>query len=234
MIRNDDGSRFLSWPVGLGLLALAAAALPMLPDWVRCQEAPKPVALPARPDDYVADLVKAQDDLDRAEAALKKQLADLRLKREALRKKEADSVRNKAAAGGTTIRIEISGLGAKPEDLKKLIQQLEKLLPGDKKRVIILSGQNTGAMMGGDNAAHRRIGYPVPVEAGRPGLVDRNSNIQWRPMTPPGADARPAALEKRLDSLLQEIETLRRELRNRQPEKPKGPGFPTTAGPARS
>jgi hypothetical protein len=220
---NDEGPRSLNWPIGLGLLALAVAALPMVPNWLWGQQPEKPAvrSLQISKEDYDVDLAKAQAELDRAEAQLKQKLADLQGKRAALRKKEADHARTKTPEGATTIRIEISGLGGKPEDLAKLIRLLEKVLPGDKKRVITLAGQNTGVVRTVPDRDHLRELYrPVPIESGPIRLPGRAPDV--RPLIPSESNPRPAALEKKLDDLLREIESLRRELRSRQPAQPGG------------
>jgi beta-lactamase regulating signal transducer with metallopeptidase domain len=237
MILRGDTPRSLSWPVRLGLLALAAAVLPMLPGWVLGQAPAKETVDEKRFEKRYSDdrrfekkssdeLSSAEEELARAYEVLKKKLSELEAKRKDLQKTKTDQYLKSRPEGGTTIRIEISGLAGKPEEIKKLIQQLEKVLPGDKKRVIILSGQRTGVFAPTPQQGQGIFwggvrGKPDP----RLFKPDSTPNFTRNPVDPAGPGPRVESLDKKLDTLLKEIEMLRRELRkgNKSETGEKGP-----------
>jgi hypothetical protein len=161
-----------------------------------------------------AELDKVQADLDKLEADLKKKLAAVQAARAkvALAKLKRDlEARARAAAAsrkeGVVIRIEISGLAGKPEELKALVNKLEKVLGGEKRRVLILRTPADGQP--------RRDGARWTIKPAPPGrvVIPSTGSGGWKVKVATPANKRLDSLEKKLDSVLKELEALRRELK---------------------
>src|SRR5205085_2122314 len=104
--------------------------------------------------------------------------------------------------------IEISGV--KPDEIKDLVARLKKDLPGKDTKVIVT--------VGGPSAG---IVFKGTTREGRPGFGIQLAPPAPRAPLPPGADRRGDSLEKKLDSVLRELEALRKELRgSRRPGAP--------------
>jgi beta-lactamase regulating signal transducer with metallopeptidase domain len=216
-----------SWLVVLGLAVLL---LPFVPGLGQTQEGPRTrdqvflyrAVLAPQPGD--PDLQKLQAEIEKRAA----EIAHLRAKLEQLKAEKAKAAQDgrerqlgtsgrEAGRGGPVIRIEIIGLSAKPDELKKLAATLEKMLPGKEKRVLIsLGAQPKGIFFRVEGG---RMGDPVlrgavPVPgAGLPPLPG---------MLPPGPHPG-AATEKRLDNLekalqgvIRQLESLRKDIRDGQ------------------
>jgi beta-lactamase regulating signal transducer with metallopeptidase domain len=148
-----------------------------------------------------------------AEAEAQKRAAGA-LKR-ALVERKIDVGRYVASAtrqAGPVIRIEISGLSMKPEELKELVDKLEKSLPGKEKRVIVMVGAG---------GAVNRVGVVRGIAVSPPVPKVVLPGVPGRPPTPPvpPGDKRIDSVEKKLDQLLRELEAIRKELRG-----PRRPG----------
>jgi beta-lactamase regulating signal transducer with metallopeptidase domain len=192
-----------------------------------------------------ADLARKQKELDEARARLekaRKQGAEtVRGRLQDAQKYYADIVRvaraaapSQAKAGsGVTIRIEISGLEGKPEELKALVARLEKELPGKERKVIIVpasaanrSGTYYRAVPAAQpappappalpGAAVKPIIPPAPGAIAVPKPVIELHIERERAKTPPAkSESRAEELEKKLDNLLKELSELRQELKGR-------------------
>jgi hypothetical protein len=169
-----------------------------------------------------ADVKRKQAEL----AALKARLEQARKRLEAKAKVTEERVRarlvragqlaaGEAKKGGVTIRIEISGLEGKPEELKALLERLEKELPGKDRTVIINRG-----------SAPYGLWQLSPAPPARPPAAGGASTPAPRAITIPPAgvrierapgkpEARTDELEKKLDNLLKELSELRQELKGR-------------------
>jgi hypothetical protein len=237
MIMRGDTPRSLTWPGCLAVLGLGAL-LPLFPSWAHAQEG-----------DVKADVVrhrvvlqpvggeKEAADLAREEAMLAKRLAEIKLARAKLAAKA-----RKAAQAGPVVRIEITVSGLKEGQLKELIAKLEKALPGDGKRIIVL---RDGKGAPGDRVIRiwdavtgreieRRVippGVPAPILPPGPRKVEELWKIvPVRPGGGVGEGRRIEDLEKRLDRVLKELEALRKEMQGRRPGGPGGPRGPGRPG----
>jgi hypothetical protein len=232
MIMRGTTPRALTWPGVLAVFSLGALLLPMLPDWGRAQDEEKdPEGVRAKAREIRAkareerararetargrgaELAQAQADLAKLEADLKKKLAEVQAARVKLAAaaKAAPGARREA---GVVIRIEISGLGGKPEEVKALVEKLEKALGGDKRRVIIMQARTASGTLFGAPGGIRGRGPDPKAPAGSRPPVPRLPGLPGTPPTPPaGRDRRIEGMEKKLDSLLKELEALRKDLR---------------------
>jgi beta-lactamase regulating signal transducer with metallopeptidase domain len=236
MIVRGVPPRALSRTAALVVLALGGLLLPWLPVWG--QDRPKPAApgnaapeaRPVAVDPFQpkaapapelaqleAELKKLQADLEKKKAEIELNRARMELER-ARRVKELEAKRGEAAggklaSGSVVIRIEITGLEGKPEELKEMLKKLEKELPG-KNKVIILTAEDRrptvagmwGAMMGGAaKTASAPPGKTPPAAAG-----PTTPHMMFGPLP----DGRLGAVEKKLDVLLKELEALRQELKS--------------------
>jgi beta-lactamase regulating signal transducer with metallopeptidase domain len=238
MILRGNTPHGLGRSSGLVVLGVALALLPFVPVWGRAQD--KPVeAETLRERLLLLQQEGAANDLKKMQAEIEKraaELAELKAKMIKMKQKEADeaNARKKAevlraggilalrgGSGGPVIRIEISGLQMDAKDLKKLAEALEKTLPGKEKRVIILGGNDPrGAILRLERAKGALHLYQKALEAPKPKLpLDA-----LVPRSPAPTDKRIESVEKKLDRLLRELETLRKELRPGGP--PGGGGNP--------
>jgi hypothetical protein len=176
-----------------------------------------------------ARLVEAQVDLKTLEADLERKKQELDQAKARLEKARAAAARTAAGAApkGVTIRIEISGLEGKPEELKALISRLEKELPG---KVVILAAPQAAAW----RVTNRAVSPGAPVEASGWKIVTPDAKgAKAVPLAvrfpkddkgavkpPAKEEARSEALEKKLDGLLKELAELRRELSGLRAKEP--------------
>jgi hypothetical protein len=111
-----------------------------------------------------ARLVETLVDLKALEADLLRKQQELEQARARLEKARAAASRTAAVAvaqKGVTIRIEISGLEGKPEELRALVARLEKELPGKDHKVLILAGPQADAW----RITNQLVRPGAPVEA---------------------------------------------------------------------
>jgi len=202
---------------GFLVACLAVVLLPSVPALVLADDEAKGDVI------RFVELKKSGDDLRALETELKKkqdEIAALKEKVEAIKRKAVQAT-PKYSAG---IRIEISGVDLKPEDLKKLVEALEKGLPGGKERkVIVLKATGTdrvtwavpGVPKEGQHAPKHEFRFEVKPKVVTPPV----------PVMPPmpGApgDKRVDNLEKKLDAVLRELEALRKAMRPREDKAPK-------------
>jgi beta-lactamase regulating signal transducer with metallopeptidase domain len=240
---------------GLVVLGLALFLLPLVPVWGRAQDAVERKTVINERDIEVGAAAQESADAKKIEADIEKKAAELallkarmaELKRatlESSKKKLADAIKEVQKrvvvqrSATPAIRIEISGLDMKADELKDLVKKLEAVLPGKEKRVVIVAGTDprTGVVLGmggaGGTYAYRlRSGEAVKAPPAAGWGVPRSA-------TPPGPGAAPAApgtpapppvarpgstdrridgLEKKLDLLLRELEALRKDMRRGGP-----------------
>jgi bla regulator protein BlaR1 len=207
-----------SW--GLTVAGLALLLLPVVPGFGQTQERVREAIVvaadpAAKSEGAEADLKKIQADIEKKAAeldTLKRKMEQLKL---AARAKElqgrlkAESVTRlvEFVPQGATIRIEISGLNVNAAELKKLAEALEKTLPGKERKVIILNPARykyLTEVRTGEKPTVRTITVAPRTVYGEPQRVT----------TAPGAKG-VDSLEKKLDTLLRELEALRKEIRGR-------------------
>jgi beta-lactamase regulating signal transducer with metallopeptidase domain len=187
-----------------------------------------------------ADLVRKQKELDEARARLEQARRSVGDRARADVVRSARAVVAGTAPKGVTIRIEISGLEGKPEELKALIARLEKELPGKDHKVVIVPA----TVLNRPGALYRTV-PPTPAPPPAPGTVAPPAHVvpgagfpsvappalPRKPVvvppvglhieregakTPPGkVESRTEELEKKLDNVLKELLELRRELKGR-------------------
>jgi predicted RNase H-like nuclease (RuvC/YqgF family) len=252
MILGGNTPHGLTRANGLIVFGLALFLLPLVPVWGQAQEDPeakKRIVLR-----LAEDTKAAQTDLKAAEAEIEKraaELAALKAKMAAMKAKLAAEARAKAAealarvrvaagqrTAGPVIRIEISGLDLKADELKELIKKLEAVLPGKDKKVIIQVGADRKVEVFDARSVRERVRFGAggaggtvvvvpraPEPPARPGApVRARAGVVVRPgVAPPGVPAAPPgekrieALEKKLDLLLRELEALRKEMSKSRP-----------------
>jgi beta-lactamase regulating signal transducer with metallopeptidase domain len=225
----------------LGVLVLAGLLLPLLPGPGRSQDEPTrgPKALGV----VVKQREVASDELDRANDELKKKLAEIDLLKKKImvmkqvevekahralvekiavvRKRQADVATS--GHGGVTIRIEISGLSGKSEEITKLVTELEKVLPGKDRKVLVVRGTQVsgrpvviaGRMAGVKVEPAPKVRPPTPPAPAFPGMPAL-PGVAPRPGMGGGIHRPADGLEKKVDALLKELEALRRELHQRR------------------
>jgi beta-lactamase regulating signal transducer with metallopeptidase domain len=225
---------------GLAVLGLALFLLPLVPVWGQAQTAAEEEKR------AIINLIESDDapggDAKKLEAEVEKKVAELaelkarmaqlkKLAAELARKKAADALsRARVARGqrstGPVIRIEISDLNLKADELKDLVKKLETVLPGKEKRVLIVTSkdQRVETVLGGRSGATIRGRFRSDAEAPKapmagPGVPSRPAPPMRPGMAPPGgiragsSDRRIDNLERKLDQLLRELEALRRDMR---------------------
>jgi hypothetical protein len=223
MIMRGNTSRALTWP---GLLAVFALGALLLPARMQAQPpAPKDKAGDRRVEVGGPELSKAADDLAKAEVELKKKMQEIEAMRAriaALKKMQDARSRLEGllkvaprmpGTGGVTIRIEISGLNLKPEEIKDLAKKLEAAVPGGKRQVIILGKDSRP----GDGVRF----WLVPDGASKKVKIKSPPKTKVVPGAPPGKgpgaaapDKRVEKIEQALEKVLREVEALRREVRD--------------------
>ncbi len=133
----------------------------------------------------------------------------------------------KIVTDSPVIHIQISGLDMKPEALNDLVKTLEKSLPGKDKRVIVTVGSESKAGTATQRAGAKRLYRVERAEADKPVPAPKPPTPPARVTRPgsgadpyrqtlfgtPSSDKRIDGLEKKLDILLRELESIRREMR---------------------
>jgi len=241
MSTPQSSSRGLNWSGGLA--ALGVAALLAFYSWAQAQPpAEKPTSgslVNVFAQIEAPELEKAKSELDKLQADLEKKKAELEAAKARL--KEAQKARAtktattaRAARTATTshvIRIEVSGLDEKPEAIKELVKKLEKAVSGDghKVTVTVAADADAGGLRVWGLAPNPVSGVSTIRAPGKPAEV----LVQPAPGIPAarglgfgGGQSRPdprvEKLEKKLDALLEELESLRKEM--------KGPGGKGSGG----
>jgi hypothetical protein len=241
MILRGRTPHSLGRGAALVVLALAVLLLPLVPGLGQAQQEEKKAtrefggALAKQPNP-ADDLGKARDALKQKLAeveALKKKIEELAV---AERQKAADreQARGRAvqggqlkhlretrstatARGGVVVRIEISGLSGKPEEITALVKDLEKILGGKDKKVVIVQDRATVLQARGLAPVQVQPGVRWVVPAARqPGKVPAGQpGAGWEvvPAGKPPSAAGPGNVEKKVDALLKELEALRSELK---------------------
>ncbi len=238
---------------GLVVLGLALFLLPLVPVWGRAQDTIKSrVVINERNFDFTAapdvDLKKLDADIQKKVA----ELAELKARMEQLRRaaeatarlRTADALKMMAGmaaqrSAGVTIRIEISDPNMKSADLQELIKKLQSAL-GKEKRIMVVVDEKFRAEAGATKSAASTYYYrtaapektppPVPGALQKPEKPAYGGGYKSTIMTgPAGAssartDRRIDSLEKKLDQLLRELESLRKDIRKGGP-----PAAPTPA-----
>ncbi len=214
MILRGTTPHALGRTTALAVIGLALLLLPLVPAPARAQdEKPKPERPATRPIDTERG---ASDDLRRVSDALQQKLAEVEalkhkldtLKKAQLEAQRVDALKQarvvRVAPPGVTIRIEISGLSGKSDEITRLARELQKAFPGKSVQVSIQPGGRHGA-----------------------------GTVLYRPVEVVRAPKGPfpaGSIEKKLDALMREMEALRKELRAR-PTPPPGPRPPVPPGP---
>jgi hypothetical protein len=202
-----------------GLAALGVAALLALYSWAQGQPPAEPVPVEAVlevvPDEPGVE--QAQAELKRLQADLEQKKADLERARAALRDAEQKARAAKKAKGTRVLRIEIIGLDEKPEAVKEVIKKLQDAVSGEGRKVIVreVPGDEKGGVRfwsvpGGAKPMIAGQAVPMlPGKAPQPGPMMGAGVGRGRS----GSDPRVDQLEKKLETLLQELESLRKELK---------------------
>jgi beta-lactamase regulating signal transducer with metallopeptidase domain len=225
MILRSATPHRLGLTAGLAVLGLAFFVLPLLPALAQ-QEREKPMPRDEQPEHRKHD----GDHVERMKDELRKKMADIERLQDQIQKtmKEREAARHKEEKGHgkgvQMIRIEISGLDGKPEDIKKLVETLEKMLPGKERRILVLrAGHQPGQPHPGVHPQPRPQPGQPRIEIHRPAAPGQpQAPIAPRPphAPVPTHDKRIDGLEKKLDGIMRELELLRGEMKRRgTPEK---------------
>jgi hypothetical protein len=235
MIMRGTTPHALGRLAGLTVIGLALLLLPLVPGLGHGQDntpkAPEPKSGDTKemPRD-ASDLARARDELKRKleEVEVLKRKIDLIRRAEELRRATTKAA---PAPAGATIRIEITGLSGKPEEIAALVKDLKKALGGKDKKVYILIGRSPAG--GGAGWVIRPVTQPpmpgrlievLPTPGPAPKVKVRDRGLYAR---------QPDGLEKKVEALLRELEALRRELRELKTRPPTPPGAPPAgAAPA--
>lgn len=236
MIMRGTTPHDLSRSAALAVFGLALTLLPFVPSPSYAQQEEKKEAF---------RVIQREGDLQRLEEEMKRkqeELEQLRIKlREMARaraeeaKKQAEIIRKRAdrpavearpgkRSEGAVVRIEISGIDLKPEQMKDLAEKIEKLIPGKDRKVFITRG--------GDGPQPFKVVVPRMLEGGKKIDLEvvRPAPVRTKNAPRPEADRRIDNLEKKLDSVLRELESLRKEMRGPARRGGEGRGFGTDGG----
>lgn len=249
MIMRGTTPHLLGRPAGLAVFGLACFLLPLVPSLGLGQSGPreerKEVIRFADGDQrgLEIELKRKMEEIE----VLKKKIQEVARAKAEGAKKHVEVLRGKIihgqehkAHGGAVIRIEISGGAMKKEELKELVEKLEKMLPGKDRKVTIHvdgSGDHGKPGQGKGIITIDRDRKRFEQEHGRAILAPKRPAAPTPPTPPgfpkgpPGApaprgdDRRIDSLEKRLDAIMRELESLRKEMRG-----PAGRGGPGGRG----
>ena len=248
MIMRANTPRALGWPACLGLVALAALLLPLLPG--RSQADPEPKKDVVIKKDVVVDRAELADEgdegeegrqeLEKAEAELRKQLDELKARRAKLlqeARKKAAMAREKAHVeaqkareaarerGKDKIKGKEGGKGATVIRVEVHGVNPDEAKDLAKKIESMLPGKDKRVIvLRGDRDGNAFRFWVQPRVPGRPGVP----GIPPNPPTPPGAGpfgpGRGAGAERRIEALEKKLEGLMRELQQLRREMKRGPG----------
>jgi len=195
-------------------------------------------------------------DLDKLEADLKQQLeAIARAKQRIEEARRAMAEKEKAAAekarqaekgreggkGGATIHIVISGVEADPKQIEKMVKEIEKIVPGKDSKVMVTrhehkDGKEHGFQFkfkGPEGGAWSGKATQSKVEVRPPAVTGPALPMTPRPPQFGGDNKRVEELEKKLDAVIRELESMKKELKGDKEKSRKGPpGFGFGSGSA--
>jgi beta-lactamase regulating signal transducer with metallopeptidase domain len=235
MIMRGTTPRALGWRGLLAVVGLGALLLPLLPAWARGQTPPRPD--PDKKQDYQflrldGDLLfKAADpapatpeDVQKFKAELEQLAAQLEQKRAEMAELQAkmEDVKARlaktAAPGKGRIVVQVDA-GADDGALKDLLKKLQAQPPGAANAEVIVIDAATGKIiMKTEGAKPAPPGAVLkwefkpeppqpPGKPGQPGLI----LVPAQPSAPADADKRIDELERKLKSILDEVEQLRKD-----------------------
>jgi beta-lactamase regulating signal transducer with metallopeptidase domain len=245
MILQGNTPRSLTWPGCLAVMTLGLTCLPMLP--LLHGQAPGKEEARKSVEDAKRDLERAKEELKTQEANLKQKLKDLIQAQTEMANETANDEVRKALAqvekhrgnlvitnGKATIRIEITlpaDEGVKPNDI---IEKIRKVLPDkiqDKADVRLLPGQHRFVIVPPTPPK-----TPMPAQPGQPPAARPKPPKAIVPENPSGTPSKSSEkrindLEKKLEKLLEELQDLRKQMKQPRggaafaPRQLRAPGF---------
>jgi beta-lactamase regulating signal transducer with metallopeptidase domain len=247
MILRGSTSHMLGRLSALVLLLVAVCVLPLMPGLSNAQP---PAEKPAKEGRFGGDafenkwvfrfgegdeLKKLQEDLEKQRKQIEETMRKLEAARRDLKKdKDAEKGEKKRDKGekkdvfiervgpGNVIMLRIEGTGVKPEEMKGVIEKLEKELSNKDRKVTIIRVPGVGGFggFGGAGGAGGGAGGAGGAGGGWGGWGGWGGGEGPRfvpPAMPPMAPMPPGGkmeeLEKKLERLMKEIESLRKEMR---------------------
>lgn len=150
MILKKTTPHSLGRPGAAAVLALGAMLLPLMAGTSRGydeEQQPPAKVKPAEEKKLFFDREVKEGDLAKAEAELKAQMEAIERARQRLAEArrafaEREKGKGEPHKGGAVIRIEISGVEGDPKQIEKLVKDIEKMVPGKDRRVIVLRGHD--------------------------------------------------------------------------------------------